>query len=306
MEAAILQKTPDLSLRHALDTYQSVYMASRNFAKRTRLEYTSDLEDLLEFLKTAGVTRLDQVTMPMLERYLADLDNRGQAGSTRRRKASSVRSFFSFLYRDGRLENNVALRLIPPRSEQKQPRVLTEQEYKRLLRACAHETRDAAIIELLLQTGIRLSELTGLTVNDIDLPARIKRDPNTVGLLHVRGGKGRKDRTLPLNYKACRGLRAYLGIRPQVEYHNLFINKFREPLGQRGVQKVVWKYLDEASIQGASVHSLRHTFGTHHVAKGTSLRTVQEALGHQDLKTTSVYVSLAREVMNKELQEHAL
>lgn len=128
----------------------------------------------------------------------------------------------------------------------------------------------------------------------------------TSGLVHVRGGKGRKDRTLPLNYKACKALRAYLKIRPRVEYDNLFISKFREPLGPRGVQEMVQEYLEEAGIQGASVHSLRHTFGTQHVAKGTSLRTVQEALGHKGLKTTSVYVSLAREVMNKEMQEHAL
>jgi len=189
------------------------------------------------------------VTTPLLERYLADLDSRGYAGSTRRRKTSSIRSFFFFLYRHGYIENSIAERLIPPRTEQKQPRVLTENEYKRLLRACAHETRDAAIIEVLLQTGIRLSELTRLTLNDIELPARIKRDPNTVGLLRVRGGKGRKDRTLPLNYKACKALRAYLKIRPRVEYDNLFISKFREPLGPRGVQKMAQKYLERLEFK---------------------------------------------------------
>ena len=296
----------DLSLKEALELYQTIHMPSRNLAERTRVEYTNDLKDLIRFLEKSGINQASQITIALFERYLAELDRRGQAGSTRKRKTSSVRSFLTFLYRDDHLANNLAPRLIPPRAEQKQPRVLTEEEYKRLLRACAHETRDAAIIELLLQTGIRVSELSRLNVNDMDLPARITRDPNTVGILHVRSGKGRKDRNLALNYKACRALRAYLKIRPEVEYDNLFINKFREPLSPRGVQKVVQKYLEEAGIQGASVHTLRHTFGTHHVAKGTNLRTVQEALGHQDLKTTSIYVSLAREVMNKELQEHAL
>ena len=151
-----------------------------------------------------------------------------------------------------------------------------------------------------------MSELTRLTLNDIELPARIKKEPDAVGLLRARGVKGRKDRNLPLNYKVCKALKAYLKIRPKVDNKSLFISKFREPLGPRGVQKAVQKHIEEAGIDGASVHSLRHMFGTHHVAKGTSLRTVQEALGHQDLKTTSVYVSLAREVMNKELQERAL
>ncbi len=91
-----------------------------------------------------------------------------------------------------------------------------------------------------------------------------------------------------------------------MEKNEIFINKFGHPLGPRGVQILVRKYMDEAEIKGATVHSLRHTFGTQHGARGTSLRTVQEALGHKDLKTTSLYVSLAREVMNKELQEHAL
>jgi integrase/recombinase XerC len=109
-----------------------------------------------------------------------------------------------------------------------------------------------------------------------------------------------------LNYKACRALRAYLRIRPDIEDDRLFVSKFRKPLGPRAFQNIVKKYLDGARIKNASVHTLRHTFATHHVAKGTSLRTVQEALGHKDLRTTSAYVSLAREVMNRELQEHAL
>jgi site-specific recombinase XerD len=104
----------------------------------------------------------------------------------------------------------------------------------------------------------------------------------------------------------CKALKAYLKARPKIETKAVFINKFGTSLGPRGVQLAVGKYLAEANIRGASVHSLRHTFGTHHVAKGTNLRTVQEALGHKDLKTTSIYVSLARTVMNKEMQEHAL
>ncbi len=86
----------------------------------------------------------------------------------------------------------------------------------------------------------------------------------------------------------------------------LFVTKFLTPMSPRAFQYLVKKYLDEAGIKGASVHTLRHTFATHHVAKGTDLRTVQEALGHKDLKTTSIYVQLCRDVMRRELQEHAL
>jgi len=296
----------DLTLRDALEAYQTLYMPSRNLAERTRREYTNDLEDLVGFLEKLGLKRIGQVDRRHLEAYQAELDRRGYAGSTRRRRTSSIRSLFDFLRRDGYTDNNIAERLIPPKAEYKQPRVLSEREYKDLLRACAHETRDAAIIELLLQTGVRLSELSRLTLRDIELPARLDRSADTVGVLHVRQGKGRRDRSVALNYKACRALKAYLKIRPDLEDGRLFISKFGKPLGPRAFQNIVKKYLDEAGIQDASVHTLRHTFATHHVARGTSLRTVQEALGHADLKTTSVYVSLAREVMNKELQEHAL
>lgn len=296
----------DLTLTQALEAYQTVYMASRNLAMGTRREYSNDLKDLVGFLERTGLKHVNEVQKRHLEAYQAELDRRGYAGSTRRRKTASVRSLFSFLKRDGYTDNNVAERLALPKAEQKQPRVLSEREYKDLLRACAHQTRDAAIIELLLQTGIRLSELSRLSLQDIELPARIQRNPGTVGVFHVRAGKGRRDRYIALNYKACRALRAYLRIRPDIEDDHLFVSKFRKPLGPRAFQNIVKKYLDEAGIKNASVHTLRHTFATHHVARGTSLRTVQEALGHQSLETTSAYVSLAREVMNKELQEHAL
>jgi len=194
----------------------------------------------------------------------------------------------------------VDARLIPPKIEFREPRVLSEAEYKALLRACSHEIRDAAIIELLLQTGIRLSELARLIINDLELPARITRDPADVGRLHVIG-KGKRDRWIPLNYKACKALKAWLKVRPGVEHDALFVTKFLTPMSPRAFEYVVKKYLDEAGIKNASVHTLRHTFATHHVAKGTDLRTVQEALGHTDLKTTSIYVQLAREVMKKEL-----
>jgi len=296
----------ELTLKIALDRYGQTFMASRNFAPRTRVEYFHDLQDLVQFLEAHAIHQVNRVSYPLLEQYLAELDRRGYAGSTRKRKFASLKSFFRFLSRDHLLTDDPTLHLSPPRAETHDPRVLSEIEYKQLLRSCAYEPRDAAIIELFLQTGIRLSELVKLTLDDVELPALVNHEPQNIGLLRVLGGKGRKDRTLPLNYKAIKSLKAYLRVRRKTEARQIFLNKFGTPLGPRGVQLLIRKYLEEAQIKGASVHSLRHTFGTHHVAKGTSLRSVQEALGHKDLKTTSIYVSLARDLMNKEFQEHAL
>ena len=280
-------------------------MPSRNFSPKTRLNYRTDVLDLIEFLARNDKKRLDQLSPRDLEAYLADLDRRQYAGATRRRKTYAIKSFFGFLFDSGYMPQDISQRLIPPKTECKEPRVLTKDEYTSLLRACSHNVRDSAIIEGLLQTGIRLSELANLKLDDVALPRRIGRDPDTVGRLHILG-KGRKDRWIPLNYKACRALRSWLSVRPDVEHDALFVSKFRQPLGARSIQHVVRKYMDEAGINCASVHTLRHTFATHHVAMGTSLRTVQEVLGHADLKTTSIYVQLAQEAIKKELQEHAL
>ena len=295
----------DFALKEALTQFETIYMPSRDWAQKTRINYRNDIADLLRLLKKRGKAHPNRVDLQDLQAYMAELDRRGYAGTTRRRKTSSIKSFFGLLKQYGYTTNNVAERLFPPAREHKEPRVLSKREYQALLRACSHDTRDAAIIELLLQAGIRLSELARLTLDDIELPKRISRDAANTGSVFVHG-KGRKERTITLNYKACKALKAWLKIRPDVDTNSLFVSKFLEPMSPRAYEYIVKKYLEEARIKGASVHTLRHTFATHHVAKGTSLRTVQEALGHADLKTTSIYVQLAREAMNKEFQEHAL
>ena len=295
----------DLAWSGALELFETIYMASRNLAPRTRTEYRADVTQMAVFLRSRGVRRVRETHLAHLQAFLADLDARGLTGVTRRRKTASLKAFFKCLYALRLLAQDPAQPLVPPEREYAEPRFLTAQEYRALLRACAHETRDAALIELILQTGIRLSEAARLTVHAVELPLRINRDAANTGSLSIQG-KGRKRRTLPLNYKACRALKAWLAIRPDIPDPALFVTKFRAPMGPRAIQRVVKKYLDEAGIRNASVHSLRHSFATHHVAQGTSLRTIQEALGHADLKTTSIYVSTAKEAMKRELQDHAL
>ena len=295
----------DLTVEQALQLFENVYMASRNLAAKTRSEYRSDIHQLIAFLARRKINRPNKVILPILQAFLADMDAIGFTGVTRRRKTSSIKAFFSFLTGNGLIADNPTRQLIPPEREYKEPRFLTTQEYRALLRACAHQTRDAAIIELILQTGMRLSEVARLTTYDIELPVRINRDPSNTGSISVRG-KGRKQRMLPLNYKACRALKAWLAVRPDIRDSALFVSKYRQPMGPRGIQNLVSKYMAEAGIKNASVHSLRHSFATHHVAKGTDLRTVQEALGHASLQTTSIYVSTAKEAMKRDLQDHAL
>jgi integrase/recombinase XerD len=302
MEPDATHPTPRIA--EAVQAYETTHIAARNFAARTRVEYRRDLQDLATFLvERCRLARPSAVGKPHLEAYLADLDRRGLRGSTRRRKVAAIRSFFGFLFLHRHIAHDPTLRLIPPEREHREPRVLTEAEYRRLQLTCANVPRDAALIELALQTGMRVSELAGLRLVDVTLPPRVSREhAGTVQIL----GKGRKQRTVTLNWRACRALRSYLAVRPDVPTERVFVSKFRTALTVRAIRNVVTKYLAEASIAGASVHTLRHTFGTQHARRGTNLRVIQEAMGHADLKTTSLYVHLARDLMEKDLQEHAL
>lgn len=292
------------TLADALALYEASFLAARNFAPVTRVKYRSDLADLIRFLtEELTLTRPVQVEHRHLERYLAELDRRELKGSSRRRKVSSIRSFFTFLEQEGLIPLSPATKLIPPERERYQPRVLSEPEYKRLFAAVHGEIRDETIIELLLQTGMRLAELARLRIADIDLPAKVDRQHTGAVQVH---GKGRKERTITLNYKVCRALRNYLQVRPKLDEETLFLTKFGLPIGPRSIENIVAKYAAAAGISGASPHSLRHTFATHHVKKGTSLASVRAALGHENLATTSLYVGLAREQMDLELQKNAL
>lgn len=152
---------------------------------------------------------------------------------------------------------------------------------------------------------MRLSELAKLQLHDMDIPKRITPDLDNMGYVRVKR-KGGKTEYIPLNHKACKAIAAYLLVRPEIGETALFISQFKRPLSTRTIQHRLTKYLTEAGITGASVHTLRHTMATHHVARGTDLKTVQETLGHADLKTTSIYVSLAKTAQRKALQEHAL
>lgn len=300
-------ETPNeqLELVQALEIYESEYMPAHNLAENTRRFYTDDLVQLINFLAERGVGHVHQLDLRLLNAYLAELDKRELSGYTRRRKVSSIKSFLNFLSESGFFSGNLGRKLVMPKRESTHPRVLSEREYKQLQLCVANRPRDAAIIELFLQTGMRLSELANLQVTDIELPTKLSKE--TVGHVFIRRGKGRKDRVIALNYNGCKAVRAWLHVRPRdVETEHLFTSKFRRPITHRGVEWIVNKYLDEAGIQRAHVHSLRHTFGTHAVKNGMNLRVVKEMMGHASLQTTDIYVSLAREQMDAEVNKFGL
>jgi integrase/recombinase XerD len=296
----------EVTLRKALDDYKTVYMPYRNFAERTREEYLNDLEALLGYLEMVGTIHVKALGLPIIERYVANLEQKGFASLTRKRKVVAIRSFLSYLYEDGCLNTNIAKKIVLPFAESTMPYVLTQTECDQIRNACAERPRDRAIIELLLQTGIKLSELIHLTLKDIELETPEKTDWNNNGYVRILGSRGKKERAIPINTKACTALKRYLDARKDAGNNIIFLTRFGEPIGERGVQKMLRTYLKKIGLERASVHTLRHTFGIHHAVKGTTAKTIQEVMGHKDLRSTSRYFSMAQEMIKKELEDHAL
>jgi integrase/recombinase XerC len=209
------------------------------------------------------------------------------------RKLSSLRTFFKYLQREGVLKKNPASLLMTPKLDKTLPHFLTEDEAARLVEAPAEsrisDYRDRAIFETLYSAGIRVSELVGLDLQDVDLIGNI---------IKVRG-KGRKERMVPVGDKAVEAIRAYLDIRKKSS-EAVFLNPSGKRLTARSVRNIINKHIAKTAIQQkVHPHMLRHSFATHLLNRGADLRSVQELLGHVNLSTTQIYTHLTTEKLKK-------
>jgi len=261
----------------------------KNYSKYTILNYKLDLEGFRAFLKETSLENVDYLT---LRKYLATLKEKKLTSRTVGRHLSTLRSFFKFLSREGLLKNNPILSLSSPKLDKHLPQFLTEEEVIRLIDSVVPKNekdelglRNKAIIETFYSTGMRISEVVGLNLEDIDFVS------DTIKVL----GKGKKERLVPIGDHAVRAIRLYLDKRKK-ESRVLFLNKNGNRITDRGVRGVMVKYLHAASIKdGISPHTLRHSFATHLLNHGADLRSVQELLGHANLSTTQIYTHLSTE-----------
>ncbi len=297
MNIAILSRH---SLSDCLDRYTAWLATTRRYAERSKREYRDDVAAVIQYLEEH--CRIRSVTMVQrrhLAGYLAHGRALGQVASTRRRSVAAIRSFFAFLVQEGVIRYSPAEDLLPPEREERPPRVLSEGEYTRLRDAASDNPRDAALIELVLQTGPRLSEIARLKTADIVLPP--PSADTAVG--HVRvAGRGSRSRTVTLNARACAALADYLAGREPSASPSLFLTKFAKGIGPRGIENIVTKYCETAGITGASVHALRHTMAVQMLKRGATPAVVGKTLGHASPDTTGIYVDLARDAMDAELQ----
>jgi integrase/recombinase XerC len=284
----------------SIDLYKQT-LQGKNYSVQPIKAYLGDLEQFMEWLKKRRVDwdipfRIQRIDIVEFINYLAA---QKASSETRKRKLASIRGFLKFCKDNQIIYGNPADTIEGPIREERDPAILLKTEYKALLQVAGDNERDFAIVMLFLQSGLRVSELVNLKLNDVDFESRE---------ITVRQGKGRKDRVVPLVGQALDALKVYLAVREvSPEYDNVFLARNKTSMDPRTVRYRIQKYYKEAGIRKkASVHTLRHTFATHQIHNGLKINQLKDVLGHKKMETTYKYVHLDRTNLRREMEAGAL
>jgi len=276
-----------------LDLFLEHLVVERGLRQNSLEAYQRDLLRYLEYLEARGkeVTTLDRAEIP---RYLLALREADLAPRSVARHLSAIRQFHRFLVRQGRAAEDPTAHIESPRPWRRLPGVLSSEEVDRLLAACEtttpHGLRDRAMLELMYASGLRVSELVGLRLGDVD---------QGVGVVRVVG-KGDKERLVPVGEAALASLKAYLAAgRPRLQRVQPSDALFLGRHGQGLTRQMFWQLIKRAAraagiVKPVTPHTLRHSFATHLLERGADLRSVQLMLGHADIGTTQIYTHVSR------------
>jgi integrase/recombinase XerC len=274
-------------------------LSGKNRSQATIRAYQTDLLQMIAFLHETNVLIAaphDVQKIDILE-YFSHLARKDLTGVARARKMSAIREYFRFLEGVGQITKSPVIGVETPKREKNTRQFLRADEYTKMLSLAGANPRDYAILQVFLQTGIRVSELAHMTINDVDF----HKPSLTVA------GKGKVSREIALEKKGIQALKSYLAVRPESLSARLFLNYKGEPISERGVRKLVVKYTKAAGItKKASCHTLRHTFATYKAERGVSPFQLQQWLGHANLNTTQIYVHLGKQNAKKVMEQTSL
>jgi len=271
-------------------------LVEKGLAENTLISYERDLKSYIKFLQeNEGISHFQNVQRAQIVHFLGFLKEQGKSAKTMARHTASIRAFHQFMLRERIVEQDPSVHIDTPRLERSLPKVLSMNEVERLLDSPKAENhygkRDKAMLELLYATGIRVSELISLNIDDAHL---------TMGFVRCIG-KGNKERIIPLGKSATNAIQEYLDNgRPNFvsKKHRddaLFLNHHGKRLTRQGFWKILKRLTSEAGIQkDLTPHTLRHSFATHLLENGADLRAVQEMLGHADISTTQIYTHVTK------------
>lgn len=268
-------------------------------SESTIVAYQKDLEQLIEHLYKKGVNTIHEVATTHLQDFMAQLANNSYTPKSISRKTNATKTFFKYLHTEGHIEENVSDQLKHPKIESKAPRILSRLEYGALRDAAKNDIRTYAIIEVMLQTGIRIDELSKVRVEDF-----IIKDDKT-GTLVIPEKRGHARREIPLNHAVISAVKEYLDEeRPKnVKSDYLFITKTGNPLLVRNIRSAITKYFAQAGIEDAKINDLRHTFVAYHLTQGVSISYLSKIAGHKRVSTTEKYLEyVERDVVIEKLE----
>ncbi|MBI2032475.1 MAG: tyrosine-type recombinase/integrase [Candidatus Levybacteria bacterium] len=255
------------------------FLKEKGHSGSTIVAYVKDIDQLIEFLKDLEKHHVQDVKKEDIEAFLGKLSTEGYTPKSISRKINSTRTFYRFLKINEYVTDDPSLLVEHPKYQLAPPRILTPTEYRALRDAARNDARMSAIIELLLQTGIRIGELTNLRLSDVGKDS-----------LNIKPFEKHPERTVSLNKRAKESLGRYMEVRPKVNEDHLFITKSGKPFLIRNIRTSVERYFRLAEIKNAKVNDLRHTFVAHHLKHGVSLVLLSKMLGHKRLSTTERYL----------------
>lgn len=277
----------------AYEYFEKYLTEVKKASTNTLSSYLRDIRQLRDYIETHTESSLTSVTEEELGEYISWLKGNGKSVATVSRAIASVKSFYALLTTDGIIEENPSTKLVPDKTTQKLPQILTSKEVELLLEQpkCtdAKGYRDRAMLELLYATGIRVSELISLNISDVNISAGV-----------VRCVSKDKERFIPLYSTAVKAISEYVEfIRPQMlalpSEQALFVNVSGERMSRQGFWKIIKSYQQKAHIDKTiTPHTLRHSFAAHLLENGADLHSIQEMLGHADISSTQIYSQLVK------------
>lgn len=272
-----------VSLRNAHEEFKN-YLKEKGHSASTIIAYGKDIDQLVRFLESLAKNSPNEATKEDIQAFLAKMTKEGYTPKSISRKINSTRTFYRFLKINEYVTDDPSLLVEHPTYHLAPPRILTPTEYRALRDAARNDARMYSVIELLLQTGIRIGELANLRLSDI-----IKDG------LKIAPFEKHEARIVPLNRRAKEALDSYLKIRPQTKDDHVFVTKSGKPFLIRNIRTAVERYFRLAEIKDAKVNDLRHTFVSHHLKHGVSLLVLSKVLGHKRLSTTERYLQFVGE-----------
>lgn len=281
-------------MNNIVSSFLKYLEVEKNYSKYTIMNYERDINSFVKFLNIEQIKSFKEIDYKILRFYLNEMFNKKYSSKTVSRNLSSLRTFFKYLLREGKINTNPMILISNPKEEKKLPTYLNYKELSNILdipdKNSVVGLRDSCILELLYSTGIRVGELVNIKINDIDF------NQNRIKIL----GKGNKERYVLFGKKCHDLLNEYLNngrpnlIKDKNEY--LFLNKRGTGVSVRTVEMIIDEIVKRSSIKfNVSPHTLRHTFATHMLDNGADLNSVSELLGHSNLNTTSIYTHVSNE-----------